>query len=63
MSHNSKNCNYHFTVEKKQIGSRVVSSILKLNDDEKIKEVAKLLSGEDVTDAALNSAKELRGLN
>lgn len=52
----------HFTVEKKQIGSRVVSSILKLNDDEKINEVAKLLSGEDVTEATLKSAKELMGL-
>lgn len=52
----------HFTVEKRKIGSRVVSSILKLNDDEKINEVAKLLSGEDITDAALKSAKELMGL-
>ncbi|MCF6268500.1 MAG: DNA repair protein RecN [Melioribacteraceae bacterium] len=52
----------HFTVEKKKIGSRVVSSISKLNDDEKINEVAKLLSGEAITDAALKSAKELMGL-
>ncbi len=52
----------HFSVEKKKIGSRVVSSIVKLNDDEKIKEVAKLLSGEDITDAALKSARELMGL-
>ena len=53
----------HFTVEKKQIGSRVVSSILKLNDEEKINEVAKLLSGEDITDASVKSAKELMGLD
>jgi DNA repair protein RecN (Recombination protein N) len=52
----------HFSVEKKTIGTRVVSSIKKLNDDEKINEVAKLLSGEDITDAAINSAKELMGL-
>ena len=52
----------HFSVEKKKIGSRVVSSIVKLDDDEKIKEVAKLLSGEDITDAALKSARELMGL-
>jgi DNA repair protein RecN (Recombination protein N) len=53
----------HFNVEKNQIGSRVVSSIIKLNNDEKINEVAKLLSGEDITDAALKSAKELMGLD
>ncbi len=52
----------HFSVEKKKIGTRVVSSIRKLEDEEKINEVAKLLSGEDITEAALKSAKELMGL-
>ncbi|MBU0473511.1 MAG: DNA repair protein RecN [Bacteroidetes bacterium] len=53
----------HFSVEKKKIGTRVVSSIRKLDSEEKINEVAKLLSGEDVTEASLLSAKELMGLN
>jgi len=52
----------HFAVEKKTIGTRVVSSIRKLDNNEKINEVAKLLSGEDVTDNSLKSAKELMGL-
>lgn len=52
----------HFAVEKKKIGTRVVSSIRKLESEEKISEVAKLLSGEDITEAALKSAKELMGL-
>jgi DNA repair protein RecN (Recombination protein N) len=52
----------HFAVEKKKIGTRVVSSIRKLQSEEKISEVAKLLSGEDITEAALKSAKELMGL-
>ncbi len=52
----------HFSVEKKKIGTRVVSSIRKLEDEEKINEVAKLLSGEDITEAAIKSAKELMGL-
>ncbi len=52
----------HFSVEKKKIGTRVVSSIRKLHDEEKINEVAKLLSGEDITEAAIKSAKELMGL-
>lgn len=49
----------HFAVEKKKSGDRVISSIQKLNDDERVKEVAKLMSGEKITEAALNGAKEL----
>lgn len=52
----------HFVVEKKNRDGRVVSSIKKLNDDERVIEVAKLMSGESVTDASLNGAKELIGL-
>lgn len=52
----------HFSVEKKKIGTRVVSSIRKLDREEKINEIAKLLSGEDITEASLMSAKELMGL-
>lgn len=51
--------NQHFAVEKKSIGTRVVSSIRPLDDEEKVNEVAKLISGEDVTDASIESAKEL----
>lgn len=51
--------NNHFAIEKRTIGNRVLSSLKKLTDDEKVTEVAKLLSGEDVTSASLNSAREL----
>jgi DNA repair protein RecN (Recombination protein N) len=50
---------HHYTVEKKTIDDRVISSIRKLNDREKVIEVAKLLSGEKVTDASIKSAQEL----
>lgn len=50
---------HHYAVEKKKIGSRVVSSIRQLNKEESINEVAKLLSGEKVTEASLKSAREL----
>ena len=49
----------HYSVEKRKIGERVVSSIRKLTADQRIEEVAKLLSGEKISEAALNSAKEL----
>ncbi|MEJ5350687.1 MAG: DNA repair protein RecN [Melioribacteraceae bacterium] len=50
---------YHFVVEKKKSGDRVVSSIRLLNEEEKIREVARLISGEKITEAALTGAKEL----
>ncbi len=49
----------HFVVEKKKSGDRVVSSIRLLNEEEKIREVARLISGEKITEAALMGAKEL----
>jgi DNA repair protein RecN (Recombination protein N) len=53
----------HFAVEKKKINDRIVSSITELKVDDRVKEVAKLLSGEKITDAALSSAKELMGIS
>jgi DNA repair protein RecN (Recombination protein N) len=53
---------HHFAVEKKQNAGRVVSSIRKLKDEERIEEIAKLMSGEKITEASINGAKELMGL-
>jgi DNA repair protein RecN (Recombination protein N) len=52
----------HFAVEKTINDERVVSSIKKLNKDERIREVAKLMSGEKITEASLKGAKELMGI-
>ncbi len=49
----------HYSVQKIQLGSRVVSTISKLDEEERVKEVAKLMSGEEVTEATLKSAREL----
>ncbi len=50
---------HHYSVQKLKSNERVVSSIIKLEDENRIEEIAKLLSGEEVTDAALTSAKQL----
>ncbi len=50
---------HHYGVEKRKIGERIVSTIRELIDDERIEEIAKLLSGEKVTEAGMESAKEL----
>lgn len=49
----------HYKVQKVEEANRTVSRIIQLNDNEHITEVAGLMSGEDITDAALKSAREL----
>ena len=53
----------HFAVEKKKISDRIVSSIRKLDGDKQVEEVAKLMSGETITEATLNGARELMNGN
>ena len=50
---------YHFSIEKVTQNERVVSSIKKLPESERITEIARLLSGEKITQASLKSAREL----
>ncbi len=51
----------HFRVEKIVKGKRAVTKVTKLSDEERVLEVAKLLSGDDVTQASISGAKELIG--
>ncbi len=50
---------HHFAVEKVQSEGRVISRIRKLKEDERVKEVAKLMSGAEITEASIKSASEL----
>ncbi len=52
----------HFTVEKENSNNRVTSKIKKLNIENRITEVAKLISGQEITDATLDSAKQLMNI-
>lgn len=54
---------HHFFVQKFEKENRSFTSIKKLSPEERINEVAKLLGGEEVTDANLKSAKELMSIN
>lgn len=51
--------NNHFHVSKQTKGSETITGIKTLDKNEKISEVAKMISGEKVTDASLKSAREL----
>ena len=49
----------HFAVEKVEDGKRTTTRLRRLDVEERVREVAKLMSGEKVTEAGLKSAKEL----
>lgn len=52
---------HHFSIEKVTQNERVISSIKKLPESERITEIARLMSGEKITEASLKSARELIG--
>jgi DNA repair protein RecN (Recombination protein N) len=49
----------HYVVEKIEDGKHTATRVRKLNTEERVREVARLLSGEEITDAGLAGAKEL----
>ncbi|MBK7104128.1 MAG: DNA repair protein RecN [Ignavibacteriae bacterium] len=51
--------NQHFSVEKEIKGERVISKLISLNPENRITEIAKLLSGEKITQNNIDAAKEL----
>lgn len=53
----------HYKVQKVEEEDRTVSRIIPLNDNEHVTEVATLMSGEEITEAALESAQELINKN
>ena len=50
---------YHYSVEKKQNENRSISVIKKLSMDQRINEIAKLLSGEVLSNESIETAKQL----
>lgn len=49
----------HYSVEKHVKDNKTETLIIKLNDNSKIQEIAKLLSGETVTETSLKAAREM----
>ena len=49
----------HYKVEKVEEEERTVTHIVPLNNEEHIREVASLMSGADISDSAISSAREL----
>ncbi|QDP85135.1 DNA repair protein RecN [Chryseobacterium sp. SNU WT5] len=51
--------NNNYKVIKREVNGKTQSTIIPLNHDEKLQEIAQLLSGSKITDAAISQAKEL----
>ena len=49
----------HYKVEKQETAQGTVSSMKQLNETERIHEIAQMLSGSDVSEAAIANAKQL----
>lgn len=52
---------HHYKVVKQDVSGKAQSTIVPLNDEEKLNEIAQLLSGSKITEAALAQARELIG--
>ena len=50
---------YQFFIEKISDEHSTVSTVRLLSDEERVEEIAKMLAGENVTQAALTQAREL----
>jgi DNA repair protein RecN (Recombination protein N) len=51
--------NHHFKVEKKELNNRTITLVRSLSQEEHVEEIARLMSGEKITAAALENAREL----
>ena len=51
----------HYKVEKSETASGTTSKMRQLTDDERVREIAQMLSGSDVSEAAIQNAKALLG--
>jgi DNA repair protein RecN (Recombination protein N) len=49
----------HYVVEKNEENNRTVTTVRRLREEERIQEVARLFSGEQITEAGLSGAREL----
>ncbi len=52
-------CNAHFLVEKQVVGERTVSSVVRLDEDGRIREVARMIGGSGDMESAFRHAKNM----
>ncbi len=52
----------HFLIEKSSKGERTVTTIKKITGEEELKELARMLGGAEITEAAMENAREMKEL-
>lgn len=58
----AKFADHHFMISKQVIKGRTKTTIKRLRESERIKEIARMLGGEDITRATLDHAREMLGI-
>lgn len=53
---------FHYVIEKQVVNEETITNIKKLNEEESIKELARILGGAKLTDTVFKSAKEMKEL-
>lgn len=51
--------NQHFRVQKKTSSDKTLTEVIELSEEQRIREIAELISGSDITETALSQAEEL----
>jgi len=51
--------NQHFRVQKKTTSEKTLTEVIELSEEQRIREIAELISGSDITETALSQAEEL----
>lgn len=55
--------NYQLKVYKEVVGETTQTNVIELSEQQRLEEIAQMISGSELTDAAINQAKELMNLN
>lgn len=55
--------NYQLKVYKEVVNETTQTSVIELSEQQRLEEIAQMISGSELTDAAINQAKELMNLN
>ncbi|MGV0924199.1 DNA repair protein RecN [Empedobacter tilapiae] len=55
--------NYQLKVYKEVVSETTQTSVIELSEQQRLEEIAQMISGSELTDAAINQAKELMNLN
>ena len=55
----ASNGDHHLKIEKYQLAEQMLSSTVSLSEDERLEEIARMLAGDEITEAARSAAAQL----